>query len=377
MHSNKHKNNVLIYENSTINVYKIDHLNYMVKAKNGSYGLITCDEPSDELIVVIKKNKYETIGRFIHYKENSDQDFESFVIEQSVNNIIYLVSKTHLHSIHKDFTPFMNNVTVDEDYKERFIEHFLESFDFNGTSKHKVIKEEHNHSEKNYVYYYVLFVKKKIINDVFRYTKIFKNKDMKTLKKIHFYKISDLTLSFGSFSEFVDNKKYNVDSTFYNRHLANRDNDKKSEIAAKVNSISLFCDINSIKVLKYKKYYVDITFEDGKHKIVYMENLSRDEYKRKKYNCAAALVDQNEYIQESYLTIKGSIQNNKLALETSFDIDEIKNFDDNIVTKIFKKKKNLALSHPSCNLKTMVLNLGFDIDNINLDVLETIDMYTY
>lgn len=377
MHSNKQKNSILVYESSTITVHKTDHLHYMVKAKNGSYGFITCSELLDELVVVVKKNKYEIIGRFIHYKENMEQDIESFVIEQSVNNIIYLVSKTHLHSIHKDFAPFMNNATVDEAYKDRFIEHFLESFDFNGTSKHKVIKEEHNHYEKNYVYYYVLFNKKKVINNVFRYTQIFKNTEMETLKKIHFYKISDLTLSFGSFSEFVNSKKYNIDLPITNKYMVKEAYDKNECITKKVNSISLFCDINSIKVLKYKKYYVNITFEDGKHKIVYMENLSKDEYKRKKYNYATAVIEQSDYIQESYLTVKASIQNNKISLETSFDIDEIKRFDEILVTKIFQRKKKLALIYPSYNLKNMALHLGFDADNINLDILETIDMYTY
>jgi len=377
MHSTKQKNTTLVYESSTITIHKTDHLNYTVKAKNGSYGFISCSEFLDELVVVVKKNKYEIIGRFIHYKENIAQDIESFVIEQSVNNIIYLVSKTHLHSIYKDFTPFMNNVTVEDAFKDRFIEHFLESFDFNGTSKHKVIKENHNHYEKNYVYYYVLFTKKKIIDNVFRYTQIFKNKEMEPLKKIHFYKISDLTLSFGSFSEFVNSKKYNVDLTSINRNSVKEVYDKNECIHKKVNAINLFCDINAIKVLKYKKYYVNIAFEDGKHKIVYMENLSKNEYKRKKYNYTTSVIDKNEYLQESYLTVKAYIQNNKLLLETSFDIDEIKQFDESLVTKIFERKKRLALVYPSYNLKTMVLNLGFDVDNINLDVLETIDMYTY
>lgn len=60
-----------------------------------------------------------------------------------------------------------------------------------------------------------------------------------------------------------------------------------------------------------------------------------------------------------------------------FDIDEIKKFDDNVISRVFNKQKKLALTYPSYQLKNTASQLGFDIEELNLDILDTIDMYTY
>jgi hypothetical protein len=375
MHSNKNKEIVLVYENENITLNKTDDFNYFVRTKNGTYGFITCSDSLDELIVVVKKNKYETLGRFVHYKEDLTQDIEDFIIEQTVNNILYLVSKTHLHSIYKDFAPFMNDITA-ETY-DHIIKDEAESFGFNGYPRYKVINEDHNYYANNCVYYYVLFTKKKVIDNVFRYTQIFKNEDMKSLKKIHFYKAGDITLSFGAFNDFLDSKKY----TEFSVRQGNRSIDNfygvNGCLTSKVNSILSWCDVSEIKVLKYKKYYVNVAFENGKHKLVYMENLNRDEYQRKKYNFLQPTIDQNTYIQEAYLTVTASIEAEKVYRISSFDIDEIKRFDDSLISRVYIKKKKLALIYPSYHLKNTALNLGFNVKELNLDILETIDMYTY
>lgn len=158
MHSNKNKESVLVYKNDNITLNKTDDFNYFVKTKNGTYGFITCSADRNELIVVVKKNKYETLARFIHFKEELTQDIEDFIIEQTVNNILYLVSKTHLHSIHKDFAPFLNDITA-ETYEGIIKDADL--FGFNGYPRYKVINEDHNYYANNCVYYYALFTKKK------------------------------------------------------------------------------------------------------------------------------------------------------------------------------------------------------------------------
>jgi hypothetical protein len=375
MHSNKNKEIVLVYENDNITLNKTDDFNYFVRTKNGTYGFITCSDNRDELIVVVKKNKYEILGRFVHYKEDPIQDIEDFIIEQTINNILYLVSKTHLHSIHKDFSPFMNDVTA-ETY-DHIIKDKANSLEFNGSPLYKVINEDHNYYAKNCVYYYVLFTKKKVIDNVFRYTQIFKNEDMKTLKKIHFYKAGDITLSFGLFNDFLDSKKHTAVSVGKGNRTIENFYGVDGCLTNKVNSILSWCDISDVKVLKYKKYYVNVAFENGKHKLVYMENLNRDEYQRKKYNFLQPTINQNTYIQEAYLTVTASIESNKVYRISSFDIDEIKKFDDSLVSRVFIKQKKLALIYPSHQLKNTALNLGFNVEELNLDILDTIDMYTY
>lgn len=375
MHSNKNKEIVLVYENDNITLNKTDDFNYFVRTKNGTYGFITCSDNRDELIVVVKKNKYEILGRFVHYKEDPIQDIEDFIIEQTINNILYLVSKTHLHSIHKDFSPFMNDVTA-ETY-DHIIKDKANSLEFNGSPRYKVINEDHNYYAKNCVYYYVLFTKKKVIDNVFRYTQIFKNEDMKTLKKIHFYKAGDITLSFGLFNDFLDSKKHTAVSVGKGNRTIENFYGVDGCLTNKVNSILSWCDISDVKVLKYKKYYVNVAFENGKHKLVYMENLNRDEYQRKKYNFLQPTINQNTYIQEAYLTVTASIESNKVYRISSFDIDEIKKFDDSLVSRVFIKQKKLALIYPSHQLKNTALNLGFNVEELNLDILDTIDMYTY
>jgi hypothetical protein len=375
MHSNKNKEIVLVYENDNITLNKTDDFNYFVRTKNGTYGFITCSDNCDELIVVVKKNKYETLGRFVHCKEDPTQNMEDFIIEQTVNNILYLVSKTHLHSIHKDFSPFMNDITA-ETY-DHIIKDKSNSLGFNGCPRYKVINEDHNYYANNCVYYYVLFTKKKVIDNVFRYTQIFKNEDMKTLKKIHFYKAGDITLSFGSFNDFLNSKKHTAISVGNGNRTIENFYGVDGCLTNKVNSILSWCDVSDVKVLKYKKYYVNIAFENGKHKLVYMENLNRDEYQRKKYNFLQATIDQNTYIQEAYLTVTASIESNKVYRISSFDVDEIKKFDDSLVSRVFIKQKKLALIYPSYQLKNTALNLGFNVQELNLDILDTIDMYTY
>lgn len=373
MHSNKNKESVLVYENDNITLNRTDEFNYSVRTKNGTYGFISYTSGSDEIIVVVKKNKYEILGRFIHVKENDLQDMKNFIIEQTVNNIIYLVSKTHLHSIHKDFAPFMNNLTAE--IYEQSIEH-SDYCGFNGRPRYKTIKENHNYYEKNCIYFYVLFTKKKVIDNVFRYTQIFKNKEMQSLKKIHFYKAGDITLSFGSFNDFINSKKYN---DVRGQHQPNSDGvyGVAGGLSNKVNSILSWCDISTLKVLKYKKYYVNISFEDGKHKLIYMENLTRDEYQRKKYNHMKSDFDKYDYVQEAYLTVTATIESDRLNRTSTFSIDEIKHFDDALVSKVFSKKKKLALIYPSHHLQSTAQKLGFNVDELNLDILETIDMYTY
>lgn len=374
MHSNKNKESVLVYKNDNITLTKTDDFNYFVKTKNGTYGFITCSEECNELIVVVKKNKYETLARFIHFKEDLTQDIEDFIIEQTVNNILYLVSKTHLHSIHKDFAPFLNDITA-ETY-EGIIKD-AELFGFNGYPRYKVINEDHNYYANNCVYYYALFTKKKVIDGVFRYTQIFKNEYMKTLTKLHFYKACDMTLSLGSFNAFINSKRY----TEYSKRPGNRSIEYFYGIDGcltnKVNSILSWCEVRTLKVLKYKKYYVNVSFENGKHKLVYMENLNRDEYQRKKFNYIQQTIDQNAYIQESYLTVTAVIEDNKLIKSTTYDLDEIKHFDQLVVDKVYTKKKKLALLYPSYQLRDTVADLGLNVDELNMDILETIDMYTY
>ena len=374
MHSNKNKESILVYKNDNITLNKTDDFNYFVKTKNGTYGFITCSADRNELIVVVKKNKYETLARFIHFKEDLTQDIEDFIIEQTVNNILYLVSKTHLHSIHKDFAPFLNDITA-ETYEGIIKDADL--FGFNGYPRYKVINEDHNYYANNCVYYYALFTKKKVIDGVFRYTQIFKNESMKTLTKLHFYKACDMTLSLGSFNAFINSKRY----TEYSKRPGNRSIEYFYGIDGcltnKVNSILSWCEISTLKVLKYKKYYVNVSFENGKHKLVYMENLNRDEYQRKKFNYIQPTIDQNAYIQEAYLTVMASIEDDKLYKTTLFDIDEIKKFDDDVISRVFNKQKKLALIYPSYQLKNTASQLGFDIEELNLDILDTIDMYTY
>ena len=374
MHSNKNKESILVYKNDNITLNKTDDFNYFVKTKNGTYGFITCSADRNELIVVVKKNKYETLARFIHFKEDLTQDIEDFIIEQTVNNILYLVSKTHLHSIHKDFAPFLNDITA-ETYEGIIKDADL--FGFNGYPRYKVINEDHNYYANNCVYYYALFTKKKVIDGVFRYTQIFKNEHMKTLTKLHFYKACDMTLSLGSFNAFINSKRY----TEYSKRPGNRSIEYFYGIDGcltnKVNSILSWCEISTLKVLKYKKYYVNVSFENGKHKLVYMENLNRDEYQRKKFNYIQPTIDQNAYIQEAYLTVMASIEDDKLYKTTLFDIDEIKKFDDDVISRVFNKQKKLALIYPSYQLKNTASQLGFDIEELNLDILDTIDMYTY
>jgi hypothetical protein len=374
MHSNKNKESVLVFKNDNITLNKTDDFNYFVKTKNGTYGFITCSADRNELIVVVKKNKYETLARFIHFKEDLTQDIEDFIIEQTVNNILYLVSKTHLHSIHKDFAPFLNDITA-ETYEGIIKDASL--FGFNGYPRYKVINEDHNYYANNCVYYYALFTKKKVIDGVFRYTQIFKNEYMKTLTKLHFYKAGDMTLSLGSFNAFINSKRY----TEYSKRPGNRSIEHFYGIDGclthKINSILSWCDISSLKVLKYKKYYVNVSFENGKHKLVYMENLNRDEYQRKKFNYIQPTIDHNAYIQEAYLTVTASIEDDKLYKKTLYDIDEIKKFDDNVISRVFNKQKRLALIYPSYQLKNTASQLGFDIQELNLDILDTIDMYTY
>lgn len=375
MHSNKNKEITLVYENNSINLNKTDDYNYFVRTKNGTYGFITCSDNCDEMVVVVKKNKYEIMGRFVHFKEDPEQSMESFIIDQTVNNILYLVSKTHLHSICKDFSPFMNNITA-ETY-EHMIKDSSNSFGFNGFPRYKVINEDHNYYVHNYVYYYVLFTKKKVIDGVFRYTQVFKNEDMKSLKKIHFYKAGDITLSFGSFSDFIDSKKHTTYSVIKGNRINENFYGVDGCLTNKVNSILIWCDVSTLKVLKYKKYYVNIVFENGKHKLVYMENLNRDEYQRKKFNFIQPTIDHDAYIQESYLAVTASIESDKVYKTSLFDINEIKKFDDSVVSRVFSKKKKLALVYPSDHLQNTALNLGFNIQELNLDILETIDMYTY
>lgn len=375
MHSKKNKENVLVYENDNITLNKTDDFNYFVRTKNGTYGFITCSDSSDELIVVVKKNKYEIIGRFVHLKEETTQNIEDFIIEQTVNNILYLVSKTHLHSIHKDFSPFMNDITA-ETY-DQIIKDKSNSLGFNGCPRYKVINEDHNYYANNCIYYYVLFTKKKVIDNVFRYTQIFKNEDMKTLKKIHFYKAGDITLSFGSFNDFLNSKKHTAISVGNGNRTIENFYGVNGCLTNKVNSILIWCDVSTLKVLKYKKYYVNIVFENGKHKLVYMENLNRDEYQRKKFNFIQPTIDQNTYLQEAYLTVTASIESDKVYRTSLFDINEIKKFDDSVVSRVFSKKKKLALIYPSYHLQNTALNLGFNVQELNLDILETIDMYTY
>lgn len=375
MHSNKNKEIVLVYENDNITLNKTDDFNYFVRTKNGTYGFITCSADRDEVVVVVKKNKYETLGRFVHLKEDPTQDIEDFIIEQTVNNILYLVSKTHLHSIYKDFSPFMNDITA-ETY-DHIIKDDAALFGFNGYPRYKVINEDHNYYANNCVYYYVLFTKKKVINGVFRYTQVFKNEDMQALKKIHFYKAGDITLSFGSFNEFINSKRYTEYSVGHGNRSIENFYGVNGCLTHKVNSILSWCDVSELKVLKYKKYYVNIAFENGKHKLVYMENLNRDEYQRKKFNFIQPTVDQNAYIQESYLTVTASIESEKVFRTSTFDIDEIRKFDDSVVSRVFNKKKKLALIYPSYHLKNTALHLGFNVQELNLDILETIDMYTY
>jgi hypothetical protein len=200
---------------------------------------------------------------------------------------------------------------------------------------------------------------------------------MKTLKKIHFYKAGDITLSFGLFNDFLDSKKHTAVSVGKGNRTIENFYGVDGCLTSKVNSILSWCDISDVKVLKYKKYYVNVAFENGKHKLVYMENLNRDEYQRKKYNFLQPTINQNTYIQEAYLTVTASIESNKVYRISSFDVDEIKKFDDSLVSRVFIKQKKLALIYPSHQLKNTALNLGFNVEELNLDILDTIDMYTY
>lgn len=376
MHSNKNKEIVVLYTDNNVTINKMDRDNYVVRTKNGTYGFITCSDNKNELIVSVKKNKYETMGRFIHIKENDEQDIEIFIIEQTVNNIFYLVSKTHLHSIHKDFSPFLNNVTAEN--VKQFVVDEAENYEFSGLPRYKVIAEQHNGSIYNRVYYHVSFTRKKVVNNVFRYTQIFKNEDMRPLKKIHFYKAGDLTLAFGSFYDFVHSKNYsgfskNIHNNIHNEHCYG----VKGCLTDSVNAIKSWCEMRSIKVLKYKKYYVNVTFENGHHKLTYMENLTQTEFQKKKYNALQQSVNPNEYLQEAFLTVTAVIEDNKLVKSSTYDLDEIKHFEQLFVDKVYAKKKRLALLHPSYQLKDTVAELGLTVDELNLDILETIDMYTY
>lgn len=373
MHSHKSKEIVVLYTDNNITINKIDRDNYVVRTKNGTYGFIMCSDNKNELIVSVKKNKYETMGRFIHIKENDEQNIESFIIEQTVNNIFYLVSKTHLHSIHKDFSPFLNNVTS-ENVKQSVVDE-AENYGFSGLPRYKVIAEQHNGSIYNRIYYYVSFTIKKVVNNVFRYTQIFKNEEMKPLKKIHFYKAGELTLAFGSFYDFVNSKHH----AGLSKNTQNNDHyyGIKGCLTDSVNAIKSWCELRSIKVLKYKKYYVNVTFENGHHKLTYMENLTQSEFQRKKYPTLQQSVHPNEYLQEAFLTVTAVIEDNKLVKSSTYDLDEIKHFDQLVVDKVYAKKKRLALLYPSYQLKDTVADLGLKVDELNIDILETIDMYTY
>lgn len=375
MHSNKNKEIVVLYIDNNVTINKIDRDNYVVRTRNGTYGFITCSDNKNELIVSVKKNKYEIMGRFIHIKENDEQDIESFIIEQTVNNIFYLVSKTHLHSIHKDFSPFLNNVTA-ENFQQSVIDE-AENHEFSGLPRYKIIAEQHNNYIYNKIYYYVSFTRKKVVNNVFRYTQIFKNEEMKSLKKIHFYKAGDLTLAFGSFYDFVNSKHYSELSK--NIHNINNADSYgvKGCLTDSVNAIKSWCELRSIKVLKYKKYYVNVTFENGHHKLTYMENLTQSEFQRKKYQILQQSVNPNDYSQEAFLTVTAVIEDNKLIKSTTYNLDEIKHFDQLVIDKVYAKKKRLALLYPSYQLKDTVAELGLKIDELNMDILETIDMYTY
>lgn len=88
-------------------------------------------------------------------------------------------------------------------------------------------------------------------------------------------------------------------------------------------------------------------------------------------------VNPNEYLQEAFLTVTAVIEDNKLVKSSMYDLDEIKHFEQLFVDKVYAKKKRLALLHPSYQLKDTVAELGLTVDELNLDILETIDMYTY
>lgn len=376
MHSHKNKEVIVLYTDKNVTINKMDRDNYVVRTKNGTYGLITFSDNKNELIVSVKKNKYETMGRFIHIKDNDEQEIESFIIEQTLNNIFYLVSKTHLHSIHKDFSPFLNNLTA-ENVKQSVVDE-AENYEFSGLPCYKVIAEQHNASIYNRIYYYVSFVRKKVVDNVFRYTSVFKNEDMKPLKKIHFYKAGDLTLAFGSFHDFVNSKHHSGLSTDLQNNVRNTHYyGVKGCLTDSVNAIKSWCELRSIKILKYKKYYVNITFENGHHKLTYMENLTHNEFQIKKYNSLQQSVNPNEYLQESFLTVTAVMKDNKLVKSSMYDLDEIKHFDQLVVDKVYTNKKRLALLYPSYQLKDTLADLGLTVNELNMDILDTIDMYTY
>lgn len=366
----KHKETVLLYENEKLRITQVDDYTYLVKSKNGTYGVITKSEENNEIIVVVKKNKYEALGRFIHLKQDDMQSVDDFIVQQTNSNILYFVSKTHLHSISKDFKPFLSHIPESE------IDNLF-TYANNGSvdrPKYKIISETHNHHSENFIYYYAFFKKKKIIESVYRYSHIFMNASMKPLKTVNFYRAADMVLVFSDLAAFVESK--------HHIGVCNISNKVKVTygiqgcLTDKVDSIKHWCDISAIKILKYKKYYVNVVFENGKHTLYYMDHLTRGELQTKKYNKIETTLTGREISQESFLQVKSNIEDNKIIKESSFDLDAIERFETSLLNKILARKKILALKYPSDQLHKVALELDIKIEDINMDSLNIIDMYT-